>query len=191
MTRRISLITVIIGAALVVAAPAAWGKGQLQPTPEAMAEDGFDRAVAAKLALDMAEDGFDRAVATAKQSHLSSMLDARERALGAKLDTQQTVSPLDRRERALGVRLEQQTAAMAEDGFDRAVVAAQQITRAPVGDSDRFRVDHSNVPVPVSATSSGREIAWSQLGIGFGLGLVLALGIYVAVRFTRIRPLAH
>jgi hypothetical protein len=43
----------------------------------------------------------------------------------------------------------------------------------------------------VTATSSGREIDLPQVGIGFGIGLLLALGLYLAMRFTRIRPLAH
>jgi hypothetical protein len=41
------------------------------------------------------------------------------------------------------------------------------------------------------SVTSGREIEWPQIGIGFGIGLLLAAGLYLAMRFTRIRPLAH
>jgi hypothetical protein len=40
-------------------------------------------------------------------------------------------------------------------------------------------------------TVSGREIDWSQLGIGFGVGMVFVLGLIVAVRLTRSQRLAH
>jgi hypothetical protein len=45
--------------------------------------------------------------------------------------------------------------------------------------------------VAVVATGSGSEIDWPQVGIGFGVGILLALGLLLAMRFTRIRPLAH
>ncbi len=44
---------------------------------------------------------------------------------------------------------------------------------------------------PVASSGSGRDIAWSQLGIGLGLGIVLALGLMLALKATRQRPLAH
>jgi hypothetical protein len=45
--------------------------------------------------------------------------------------------------------------------------------------------------VSTEATGSGSDRDWSQLGIGFGLGLLLAVGLFAAMRMTRIRPLAH
>jgi hypothetical protein len=65
-------------------------------------------------------------------------------------------------------------------------------TTSPVA-RDSFRVDlnPANTPTPVSATGSGRELEWPQLGIGFGMGIVLAVGLLLALRATRIRPLAH
>jgi hypothetical protein len=44
---------------------------------------------------------------------------------------------------------------------------------------------------PILTTSTGTEIEWPQIGFGLGLGLLLALGFWVAMRFVRIRPLAH
>jgi hypothetical protein len=45
-------------------------------------------------------------------------------------------------------------------------------------------------PVPVE-TTSGSEVDWPQIGLGAGFGLLLGLGLVVAIRFVRIRPLAH
>lgn len=83
MTPKISHLTAVAGAALLLAVPAAWGKGQLPTTvsPDAMHEDGFDQAVAKSVALWMAEDGFDRAVAAklAQQSKPITSPDAVDR----------------------------------------------------------------------------------------------------------------
>jgi hypothetical protein len=43
----------------------------------------------------------------------------------------------------------------------------------------------------VSATGSGREIEWPQVGVGLGIGLLLALGLGVIMRVTHIRRFAH
>lgn len=175
MTPKISLITAAVGAALVLGVPAAWGDNYFADRQGATVAN---------------PDWFERAATVAKQNHLSSMLDARERALGAALDNQK-VSPLDARERSLGAKLDVQlTSGQYPDWFERAAAAASRTTRDPVVD-DRFRIDHSNVPVQVSATSSGREIEWPQVGIGFGIGIVLMIGLYLAMKSTRHRPLAH
>ena len=42
----------------------------------------------------------------------------------------------------------------------------------------------------VSATG-GSDRDWSQLGTGFGIGLALALGLFLTMRYTRGRELAH
>jgi hypothetical protein len=60
------------------------------------------------------------------------------------------------------------------DAFERTVIAS---TRDPN-------------PVTVEVTS-GRDIEWPQVGIGVGFGLLLGLFLFVALRFVRIRPLAH
>jgi hypothetical protein len=75
------------------------------------------------------------------------------------------------------------------DGFAQAL-QPRETRPDPVRD-DRFRIDHTNSPVQGAPTSSGTEIEWPQIGVGFGIGLVLALGLYLAMRFTRPRPLAH
>lgn len=46
--------------------------------------------------------------------------------------------------------------------------------------------------LPAAPTSTtGRDLEWSQLGIGFGLGMFLVVGVILAFRFTRSRTLAH
>ena len=48
-----------------------------------------------------------------------------------------------------------------------------------------------NRPTTIAASDSGREIEWSQIGMGFGLGILLAIGLFLAMRSTRVRHLAH
>lgn len=56
--------------------------------------------------------------------------------------------------------------------------------------SDHVRLDPNEASRAVSV-SSGSEIEWSQLGIGFGLGILLVAGLWLAMRMTKGRPLAH
>ncbi|HET9438001.1 MAG TPA: hypothetical protein VFO64_07350 [Gaiellaceae bacterium] len=101
------------------------------------------------------------------------------------------VSSVDARERSLTAKHEAQVAATPyPDWFERAATAAIRDNREIVVD-DRFDLHPQQVPTTVTATSSGREIDAPQIGIGLGLGVLLALGLYLAVRFTRIRPVAH
>jgi len=117
----------------------------------------------------MAEDGFDDAVLAAKQKNQAKMLDARERSLGV---SQEKPSGFDAR----------------SDGLNR-LYGLGEYAPPVVADSDRFRIEHSNDPVTVSASSS-REIEWPTIGIGFGIGIVLLLGITLAMKATHT-PFAH
>jgi hypothetical protein len=77
MTPRISFVTAVVGAALVLAGPAfgdSWGADRDQ-APVRISPDLVDR------------------VAAAKQQELSSMLDARERSFAAKSEATIVVSP--------------------------------------------------------------------------------------------------
>ena len=160
MTSRISLITVVGGAALMLAVPAAWGKGQLGSSTGA-APDVFERAVAVQ----------QRDVSTPIVSP-----DALDRAVAAKLSLQsQPITSPDAVDRAKAAELSQlSTQTVSPDVFERAVVARE-----------------GTLPVTVSATDTGRTIEWPQIGAGFGIGILLALGLLVAMRHTRGRPLAH
>ena len=114
-------------------------------------------------------DAVDRAVATEQQQRLQTMLDARERAYGTKREVQ------------LGTGVH-------PDAFERAVTAHER-TSGFRGD-DRFTIDPSSQPGPLSVTGDGRDIQWPQVGIGFGIALALLLGLLVALR-TRRQPLTH
>ena len=169
MTRTISLITATVGAALLFAVPAYadnWGADQ-RSEPVRVSPDLDDRATAAR------------------QARLESMLDAREQSLGAGVGNGK-VSAIDAREQAFGTK---QVLQPAPDWFERAADAAIRDNRVPVVD-DRFTIDPTSGQNPVTV-SSGREIELPQIGIGLGIGLMLAFGLYLAMRYTRGRPLAH
>lgn len=172
MTRSISLIGAVVGAALVLA-------------PTALGDPWFaDRQEQARVS-----PGVDRAVA-ASQHRLAIALDARDRSLTER-PAGATVSPLDAREKAFGAKREAQLAsAVSPDAFERAVESHTGSVREPVVD-DRFRIDPTTVPGPGSVAASGREVEWPQIGIGFAIGLLLAAGLYLAMRLSRTRQLAH
>ena len=174
MTPKISLITALVGAALVFAVPAygdSWGADRQSDSVGYLNPDAGDRAAATN------------------QQEQATMLDARERSLGASVGNQK-VSPLDARERALEAKHEVVLGSdFYADGFAQAV-QSRGTTPDPVRD-DRFRLHPSSVPSPVTVTSPGRDIEWPQIGFGFGIGIVLMLGLYLALKATRQRPLAH
>jgi hypothetical protein len=177
MTPKISLITAVVVAALAVCVPAAladpWGADRQNETTFVGSPDVIDRAIAAadrqnQTTFAGSPDAIDRAVAL-KQQQLESMLDARERAYGTKYEVQ------------LGTGVH-------ADAFERAVTAHER-TSGFVGD-DRFRIDPTSQPGPVSVTGSDRDIQWPQVGIGFGIALALLFGLILALR-SRRQPLAH
>jgi hypothetical protein len=168
MTRTISLITATVGAALLFAVPAYadnWGADQ-RGDQVRVSPDLIDRAVAAE------------------QNRLETMLDARERSLEAGIGNGK-VSALEARERSFDTKQVSSSA----DWFERAVQASIRDNPVPVVD-DRFTIDPTSGQNSVTV-SSGREIELPQVGIGLGIGLMLALGFYLAMRYTRGRPLAH
>jgi hypothetical protein len=209
MTRRSTLIGTVVGAALVLAAPA-WGKAQhpqdfwnyesqtgakvadTSPgvAPQELASLYGNQAI--DLVAPARPDAVDRAVATRQQEQTIAMLNARERSQSERPGIVSTPSAIDLREKAFGAKREAQlrSGGPSPDVVQRAVNARTRSIREPVVD-DRFRIDPTSVPSPVTVTSSGREIEWPQIGLGFGIGLLLAAGLYVAMRFTRARPLAH
>jgi hypothetical protein len=139
MPRTFSFIAAL-AAALAVAVPTAAAEGQ--PTGTV---------------------GAEAANATAE------MLDARERALGAKSDAV-LVSDLH------------------ADEFAQAV--SPQARPEPVRD-DRFRIGSASDPVLVApAPSDGMDLEWPQIGIGALLLIALGICTYLVAR-SRQRPLAH
>jgi hypothetical protein len=119
------------------------------------------------------------------------MLNARERSFDAKSQVEQS-SPLDAREAAFGAKRDAQLANVpGPDAFERAVITNERSKPVIVVD-DRFRLDPNTgvEPGPVQVTNT-RDIEWPQVGIGLGIGLLLMIGLYLALKATRQRPLAH
>ena len=119
------------------------------------------------------------------------MLNARERSFDAKSQVEQS-SPLDSREAAFGAKRDAQLASVpGPDAFERAVIANERSKPVIVVD-DRFRLTPTTgfEPTPVTVTNS-RDIEWPQVGIGLGIGVLLMIGLYLTLKATRQRPLAH
>lgn len=77
------------------------------------------------------------------------------------------------------------------DAFERSVIVTQQGKGAVLAGDSHGRVELQTPSTPVATSTSAREIEWPQIGAGFGIGILLGLGMLLAVRATRIRPLAH
>jgi hypothetical protein len=88
-----------------------------------------------------------------------------------------TVAMLDARERSMTEKSNVQPANGTRDHF--------------IANDNRFRVTPVSDEPPVSATGSGTDIEWPQIGLGAMFGIALALGLIVVVRTTRSRELAH
>jgi hypothetical protein len=178
MTRRIRILTVV-GVALVLV-PSAFAKGErFQEAPQwhqalmARSEGMNQRYVPAQSTPVVVGERFHR------PSQWHQALAARSEALNRQYRLgEYAFRSGDARDRTPTQPPTQTAVAAHSDTFLR-------------GD-DFVRLDVADVPVvPVAETSSGREIDVPQIGIGLGLGILLALGLYLAVRLTKVRPVAH
>jgi hypothetical protein len=171
MTPRIAFITAV-GAALVLAVSATAAPSQQQPDFWNYDKSGAKRTDTSP---GVAATDLATLVVPSGGESLTTMLDARERALsaGRGIDPSATVAG---RARVF--------AAMEK------FVETPRPIREPVVD-DRFRIDPTAGSVPVSAATSGREIEWPQIGFGVALGLLLALGATIVFRTARRSQLAH
>ena len=118
--------------------------------------------------------------------------DAVERAVTAKQAQKSTtvVSP-DAVDRANAARAAfRPSLATMPDLIERTVANRSMSGRTLV--FDRYRDFSTPISQPTTvASDSGSGIEWPQVGIGFGVGILLALGLVLASRGLRIRPLAH
>jgi hypothetical protein len=82
---------------------------------------------------------------------------------------------------------------VAPDAVDRAVAARQASSgassRSLVFDNYRVEAQPSSRPAVTSTDSGWGD--WPQFGIGFALGIVAMVALLFAMRHMRIRPLAH
>ena len=77
------------------------------------------------------------------------------------------------------------------DASDRALRINTVVPTAYLDAHERSAPPKGSQPVSTVTAGSGNELEWPQLGIGFGIGLLLAVGLFLAVRMTRVPPLAH
>jgi hypothetical protein len=142
-------------------------------------------------------DAFERAVTAGSTDELGAypvstlrIMDAREHPVS---NGGEQTSVLDARERAfIAKRIVQLSNGTPPDAFERAVGTRGTGSSDHFNANDnRFRATPVNDPITVSATGSGDEIEWPQVGIGFGVGIALALGLLLGLRATRQPPLAH
>lgn len=199
MTRTISLITATVGAALLFALPAygdSWGADKAGPTTTT-SPDWFERAATVAIDKQKVEmlDARERSIAS------PVVADPRSEALNRLYGLGAYSNPVDLRERALVEKGQPQavqgpTGQPSGPGFDarsdglNRMYGLGDYAPAVVAD-DRFRIDHSNVPVSGQPTSTGNEFEWPQVGIGLGFALALILGLILTLKATHSRPFAH
>lgn len=214
MTRKISYITGVAGVALVLAAPA-FGKSQpvvpqWQQALEARSQQlnrDFGLGDFAKnntfqvSSVSTYRDAGERGGAVSQPPTVSTYLDAGERVGAKSAGELQYLAALEARSRELNRihRLGEFAPNQIDPQYLQALQARSEglnriygIGRyGPVAaDTDRSFVDNPSTPTPVSATSSGLEIEWPQVGLAFGLGIALVIGIGLTARMRR-PPLAH
>ena len=185
MTLKTSLISAVVGSALVLGVPAAFGKGQQVAT----SPDAFERAVLAReLSSRQAPaaypDAFERAVVAAQASVTSG---DRSEALNRTYGLGAYAVPRDAFERAAAAGT--RTGGISDRSFGLNKLHGLGAF-TPVLDS-HDRIAPAVEPTSTPVVGSGRDLDWPQLGVGFGIGILLALGLVLAMRMTRIRPLAH
>ena len=194
MSRTITLIAAV-GVALAVAVPSAWGQQDAR-------SDGLNRMYGLGeyspeiQALKLRSEGLNERYGLGTSAYGASAVRIEEaRQNPVRVDGASTISMLDAREKAFATRLNVQLShGTPPDVFERAVAARSSRSADHfLAADDRFRFDPSNQPVTtrVSVTGSGHEIEWPQVGMGFGVGVALILGLVLALRATRQRPLAH
>jgi hypothetical protein len=204
MFRKLSLITAVAGLALLVASPA-WGQGQPDRSSHAGTVPGtgveqWQKALEARGEALNGKYGVGQSVQDTgtKQSYLEALaIRAQELNRQHELGTF-AGGYIDAGERAIRVHravgttpYEQALSARSQELNRRHQLGEFRGTDGFVSGDDHVRLDPSDLPTYVVTTSSGREVEWPQIGIGFGFGIVLMFGVALALRVTRIRPLAH
>ncbi len=176
MTRTISLITGIIGAALLLAVPAYadnWGADRAQQEEQQTATIVSERVPE------------DQSLAA-----LRIRSEALNRKHGLGDFAQGTTGYRDANERVV-----QPQSAIAlqvrSEGLNEMYGLGQFVTDNGYVDANERAVPPVSPTQVVSATSVEDDIQWPQIGIGLGVGIALAFGLMLALRATRHRPLAH
>ncbi len=187
MTPKISLIIGIAVTALAFGVPTALGERQLVGAPEPDGVAYFYANERATLAQQIDSP------ARQSDSSATAAFFANERATLA----QQIDSPARQSDSSAtaafyaneSVARPGQEAVAAFYANERATLVEQG--GRSVGSRDQVPLDPNSVSSPTVTASSGSEIEWPQLAIGFGLGILLVAGLWLAMRMTKGRALAH
>ena len=197
MTRTISLVAVV-GAALVLTAQAV-GKGQPVEPQWQQALETRSAALNEQHGLGTVtgvrtgpHGGWHRRAAPDRPVRRGAELRA-----GLTLYVPSGTNVLDARERSFAAKHEAQ---LATGAFEQALQLRGQALNESYGiggdgfvaGDDHFVSKPAEQPtVTRVSTPSGTEIEWPGIGIGVFVGLLLLGGIAIALRRTRVRPLAH
>jgi hypothetical protein len=189
MTRRFSTIITIVGAALVVAIPTAWGGERQGPGSLAVSPEVYDLTVssdepfAQRLgpgSLAVSPGVFEQTVSANEKSPIESNV-------GTYGDANQR-----------GIVGDRAAWAAYRASFDK-YVTEKQGPSGVVGSYEDAATRTGPVPnepsptnpSPITPTASGPDIQWPELGIGFGVGMLVLLGLILTVRVGRSHPVAH
>ena len=71
------------------------------------------------------------------------------------------------------------------------LVVQQPTTLAGYSDAGERSGPIVSPPEVTVSADTGSRLEWPELGIGFGFGILLAVGLFLAMRMTKVRPLAH
>jgi hypothetical protein len=173
MSAKISFIIATVGAAVVVGVPAAWGGNSVGDR-----QDKVARISPGVVELVVSKNG-------ALDSYLMEAL-SRPVPVRAVPDKAARISPgvvelIVSKNGALDSYL--------MEALSRPVPVRAVPDTAPLAPAIAQRAPVSSVAT--SADTGPGLLDWSQVGIGFGAGIVLALGFVLALRYTRVRSLAH
>jgi hypothetical protein len=186
MTPKISIIIGVAVAALTFGVPTAFGEGRLAGSPE---PDGVvffyanERATLAQQSVPAAvsrPDSHD----IVRQDGVAVFY-ANERATLAQQPVSTGVSRPDSHD------IVRQVDNGYIDASDRARRINTVVPTAYLDAHERAAPPKGSPTVATESAGSGSELEWSQLAIGFGLGLLLAAGLFLAMRMTKVRRLAH
>jgi hypothetical protein len=75
------------------------------------------------------------------------------------------------------------------DAADRARRIDHVVPTAYLDAFERAAPPKGSPAASTEATGSGSQLEWPQLGIGFSVGIIAVVGLYLALRYARIRPL--
>ena len=189
MTRKLSLIIGIAVTALAFGIPTAFGEGQLGGPADGVAYFYANE----RATLDFGSVIHDHGDATQAKPQMEVLRDHGD-ATQASLLLQSTPTGFVRDHgdaTQASLLLQSTPTGFIRDHGDATQAKLVEQGGTSVGSGDQVGLDPNSLSTPTVSASSGSEIEWPQLGIGFGLGILLVAGLWLAMRMTKGRTLAH